>query len=722
MPTIDVTVAVTCHREGIVLHKTLLSIKRSIDFVRLNIPDLTIEVIVHADNPTTELKKYLNRLPEYFPGYTIYTNTFGGPGRSRRFCIDKANGTYISLIDGDDLMSKNWILEAYKTLESKPNKNYVAHSDMTVEFGDMSAIVQKYGETNRSTDSLLSVWSGRWNAIIFGPTEIFKKIGYPVDEPGYGFEDWLFSCMLIYESVRNITIPETTMFVRRKSHGSVWDSHREQKTLLKSNPLLCFKHIRSLEIEKPNTSKLISKPGIKNQLKLIAKRYGLGRRAFSLYQQLALQGRPQKVSQLPDWLVNEWRDINSIDKNLFPDKELIVSVQKYKSLTDTHYQTGFAYKKLVDITKHDYYDYIIFVPWMIKGGADLFAINYARTIQKLRPSKRVLVLATLPSQSVWANKLGNIDFVDFGNITSNLAAEQIDRLMEQFIENSGASYLHIINSALAYDFVLKHENYIINTGKKIVATSFSQSINKVGKIFGYSHTHVPAIYELLSAVTTDNIAVANMWRDEYGFDTKLIKVHRQPVDLDLQKQKNLAKQKHSHSNTKLKVLWAARLAPEKLAYMIPSIGRLLQPNDITIDMYGQIDPGYDTNFLSRLPQNVKYHGPYDGFAAIPTHKYDIYLYTSAFDGTPNVLFEATQAALPIVASNVGGIPELLNNSCGLLVQDIYNAEEYAQQILELTDQDLRLRTVQNAADIIGRMHAQESYVEAISKMLEQIGY
>jgi glycosyltransferase involved in cell wall biosynthesis len=45
----------------------------------------------------------------------------------------------------------------------------------------------------------------------------------------------------------------------------------------------------------------------------------------------------------------------------------------------------------------------------------------------------------------------------------------------------------------------------------------------------------------------------------------------------------------------------------------------------------------------------------------------LFLYTSNFDGLPNVLIEAAAAGLPIVSSDVGGIRELLGDGAGALV-------------------------------------------------------
>jgi glycosyltransferase involved in cell wall biosynthesis len=47
---------------------------------------------------------------------------------------------------------------------------------------------------------------------------------------------------------------------------------------------------------------------------------------------------------------------------------------------------------------------------------------------------------------------------------------------------------------------------------------------------------------------------------------------------------------------------------------------------------------------------------------------DALVLTSDYEGTPNVVLEAMAHALPVIATNVGGTPEILNDKCGFLVE------------------------------------------------------
>jgi glycosyltransferase involved in cell wall biosynthesis len=80
--------------------------------------------------------------------------------------------------------------------------------------------------------------------------------------------------------------------------------------------------------------------------------------------------------------------------------------------------------------------------------------------------------------------------------------------------------------------------------------------------------------------------------------------------------------------------------------------------------------------------------------------------TSEHEGTPNVLLEAMAAGLPIVATNVGGVPEIVKDGVtGFLV----DGEDLAAQITVITrlvrDSDLRTKTGRQARAYVEQNHS-----------------
>jgi glycosyltransferase involved in cell wall biosynthesis len=80
---------------------------------------------------------------------------------------------------------------------------------------------------------------------------------------------------------------------------------------------------------------------------------------------------------------------------------------------------------------------------------------------------------------------------------------------------------------------------------------------------------------------------------------------------------------------------------------------------------------------------VSLHGGYDDFARIVRQDHSAFVYTSAWDGLPNVLLEAASANLPIVAPDIGGIRDLIPMQ--RLIRPVDDVGQYAHAIRALDD-------------------------------------
>ena len=672
------SIIVTAHHEGLIAHKTMRSIERAVSLLRDS--DISYEIIISIDRGDEETIRYFSNytaLP-----ITIHQWDHGDLAQSRNSAITKVRGRFTAFIDADDLMSANWLRDGVQFLTAHSYGKYVAHSAYTIEFEGASAIVEKVGHTNKDRDTLLSVLSGRWNSVIIAPSTLLRQFPYTPNSPGYGYEDWFMSCQFIQHGVKNVLIPETAIFVRRKATGSEWARQKTSRSVLHAHPLFSPSHFRTIKLDSVATPASEQRRQTKNTIKelLIRSRIPLGlvKRPLAIIRRgrnvLKKKKSTPATEVLPAWLDAEWRALHHIEKLIFPPHPLPTV---YHTITDDHYRVGLAYWQICRDLRNDTYDYVLFVPWLKRGGADLFTLNYANTAASL--GKKVLVIATNEvdaNYSEWRPRLNiDVDFVPFGTITRFFPIEQKYRLLEQLIENIHAPVLHILNSELAYDFVRDHAVYIKATGKKVIATSYSQSIDETGRVFGFSHSHLPQVYHLLAEITTDNEAVKSMWVNEYAYDADAITVHHQPLDSGAYTPiTELAGQR--------RVLWASRLSPEKLPQLVAAIADLL-PDDVHIDMYGDASSEFPTHKLPSHPQ-VHYRGGFNGVPSLPVDNYDAFLYTSLFDGMPNTPIEIALCGLPLVAARVGGVADFVG-TYGQIVDDITNPKAYAEALTVVLD-------------------------------------
>jgi len=710
----DLSVIVTSHREGLLAHKTMRSIERAL--APLKDMGVAYEILISIDRGDKTTVDYFQKYQASHDLVSVYQWDFGDLSQSRNAIIKKSHGRFISLIDADDLMSGNWLSEAMTRLLAEPYGSHIAHTAMTLEFGGARSIVQKYGHTNHDQDILLSVWSARWNSVIIAPRTIFEKYQYEPNSPGFGYEDWHMSMNFLMDDIKNITIPETAIFVRRKLTGSEWERQKTSRSVLHAHPVFKPSYFQSLDLAKVNVPKTQVSRGRKAIIKqrlieagvpinVIKRPLNIARKIKHRISHVDSHAAQQ---QIPEWLNTEWRSIHKIEKQIFP---LAPLPQTYHTITDDHYQVGLAYWEFCQQLNRDNYDYVLFVPWIKAGGADLFAINYANTMASL--SKNVLVIATndTSDDSPWKHKLDkNVSFISFGSATQGFGLDQQYRLLEQLIENLGISTLHILNSELGYFFVRDHSLYLKASGKKIIATSYSQSIDGTGYVFGFSHTHIPEIYDQLDYITTDNDAVKAMWVDEYFYDPKKILIHHQPHKTEEFPQLN-----PGHTPTH-RILWAARLAPEKIPNIVSHIAKKL-PEGYSVDMYGHDSPEFSRADL-KTSQNVHHKGVFDRPVSISVNDYDLYLYTSLFDGMPNTPVEFSFTGMPIVASAVGGLPGFIGND-GYVVEDAEDADAYAEQILKVyEDYSVAMKKAKRLQARAKNLFSQANFTREIEELIQ----
>jgi glycosyltransferase involved in cell wall biosynthesis len=719
---IDLSIIITVHRENILAHRTMLSIRRAIKALDRK---YTSEIIMHVDNPDDATNDYIRvNKNGILKNVKIFTNHFGDPGSSRNFAIQKAAGQYIATIDADDLMSKNWLVNSLDAIKLYPNEQVVAHPEYVVLFGNKTdLIVEKYRPIDTDNDTLMSVYSSPWPSTIIASRDLLIKYPYPTNAPGYGFEDWWLSNTFIHAGVRQLLIPETVFFVRKR-HGSESQQKTDVTSVVKFSELLSLSNIRSL---KPVTqdalkSNFVGSKGLKSSAKRIAKRIipaRYHRFASVILYRLRPATKKEPDAQIPKWLADEWSEMNAIDAEVISPSQGKRFIPIYPKRPIEHDQAGALYKAIVDQLQYNDYDYLLFVPWLIAGGAEKYIIDMINTIQKMRPDKHIVVISTLPADNIYKSKLNHkIDFVDLGNLAVNILPVVVNRVLEQLIEHSGVTHIQVMNSKLGYDFIDSHRYYMKSTNKIIIATSFNRIIDKNNRQIGYTVTDTPHVYDIVTVVTSDNRETLRIWEEEYGFDSKKMLLHRQGVEFDPSKI-----HWHASHDNRLKVLWASRIVPEKLPQLVPEIGALVS-DFADIDMFGSCEPKH-RDLLPNLPENVTYRGAYqNGLSTlVNSKKYDIYLYTSTGDGTPNALLEAIQLGLPIVAPAVGGIPDfIIDQKSGLLIDDFMNPKAYSDALHKMLDEKLRNKLAKGAIQIIAQDFSPEKYQKNIAEYLDIISY
>ncbi|MGH7936556.1 MAG: glycosyltransferase, partial [Chthoniobacterales bacterium] len=98
---------------------------------------------------------------------------------------------------------------------------------------------------------------------------------------------------------------------------------------------------------------------------------------------------------------------------------------------------------------------------------------------------------------------------------------------------------------------------------------------------------------------------------------------------------------------------------------------------------------------------------------------DVLLLPSHSEGCSNVLLEAMAAGVPVVATDVGGIPEVVTNGKNAILVKKQDAEALAEATIRLLrDRELRNRLVSSALEVVAQK-TPEMYFKSIAAVFSQ---
>ena len=100
---------------------------------------------------------------------------------------------------------------------------------------------------------------------------------------------------------------------------------------------------------------------------------------------------------------------------------------------------------------------------------------------------------------------------------------------------------------------------------------------------------------------------------------------------------------------------------------------------------------------------------------------DLLASSSHSEGSPYVLLEAMAAGLPIVATSVGGVPEIVENNESALLVPVKDPQAFTAAVARiLADKDLGRRLTTNASALVATQHSPEQYVRSLDGIYREV--
>lgn len=367
----------------------------------------------------------------------------------------------------------------------------------------------------------------------------------------------------------------------------------------------------------------------------------------------------------------------------------------------------------------------IALPFLATGGAERVALNLCRGVRAHRPHESVLLLLTdrklIDPRMEVPPELLVLCLDDY--LADDLSYARKQALLRDLLIAARPSSFHNINSEVAWHLILE-EGPRLKSFTRLFASIFAFQFTPDGrKKIGYAAGFLKQGMPHLSGLLSDNRRFLEDAAEEYQFgpaEKARMHVLYQPCRLldggvSEAGRMRLAGRRNADAaaHGRLQVLWAGRLDAEKRVDLFLDVVRSCPFADFRV--FGQVVLEQGTD-LPVLP-NLSYEGPFSSpLEWIDRFDFDAFLFTSRWEGMPNILLEVGALAIPIIAPTVGGVAELITAETGYPLPQVPSVDDYCRALQWLAqDPD---EALSRAERLLERIETQHQWSRFAAKLLQ----
>lgn len=628
----SISLVLNLHREGDSCEKTILNILDTVRYHKLFGLWDKVEIVVILDKSDLQTARVVDKYVQEIA--RVVKIDCGDLGAARNHGAEAASNSFVLFFDGDDFVSNNCLVELYRTVCSHYSKydcsklSVDAHIAVfpfrLIEFPDL--FMQIYSKSNPYITRNMC-FSHLYNSKILLHRDLFKTFKYRCNGEIYGSEDWDMNNRLLASGV-TFTTSDYVLYYRRHKGVGLNDLQYRQKRCVRSSGV--YEIAKGNIVEYQQDERLIFN----------------GEMLFSPHIRFI------KKYESDIRLFVKSSEVGRFDRF---EKEVSFECEAYVKIRDFVGRAEIA----------------LFAPWVMIGGADKLIIEHSRALNLY---KHNAVLLTTLAPGDWIEKV-EIPSFDFNSCIVGWAELEEDarlHILCKVLLNSSIKLIHIVQSDFAFKLSLFYGKILKEHGIKLIVSVYNPGFDdRSNTYYGYPLTY-SEVLRSADVVLSDNRYWYEKYKEWAGGDFNYRKLFS-PVDLNLPVKRMSSK----HG----RVLWASRLAEQKLIGTLFEICKRLP--HLTFVIYGgEPEDQYSKKFLQKLLslENVEYRGSYDSMLEIPVDDFDMFLFTSKFEGLAIARLDMVNANLPMVSADVGDSTEIFGEGYELLVNDVKDAREYCDKI------------------------------------------
>jgi glycosyltransferase involved in cell wall biosynthesis len=423
------------------------------------------------------------------------------------------------------------------------------------------------------------------------------------------------------------------------------------------------------------------------------------------------------LQSLGDWWLSEDRN-SLVDDAIDIDPEIGSFELSMPTLYPPLYDKDYIYiKQMLEMLNSSRYNCIILVPFGKLGGADFVSGILSKSLQRLRST---LIIRTDSSEwerpDWYHHEVSSLDLSGFFK-----AIHSKVRALYTILTALNPDHIFNVNSRLGFELFRDYGRQL-SSCHRLHCYYFCSDLDQRGNEGGYPVHFFRQVLPFLATAMIDSRYLMDKLVNRYSLPAnqqrKLHLVYSPCSELDQSISQLPVVEEQIRTQFQRPrpiILWAGRLDKQKRFDLVIEIAKRMSDVDFLVWGKAVLDDPPD---LSELPGNITINKPFIDYSELPLANADGWLYTSGWDGIPTILIKIGSLGMPIVASAVGGIPEILSNDNGWPVDAIDDPDSYVFQLTALlTDQVQRRLRASKLREHILSQHSLHAYQSNIFQLL-----
>ena len=240
----DLTLAVTFHSETLLAGPTLKSAEAAL--APLEAAGLRVERLIGLDSPSDATRAYLDQ-PD-FAGWRHSEHAFRDQGRTRNALAGAARGRWLAFLDGDDLLSENWLSGAVRMLtDAGPEARLIVHPELHWQFDAVQGVMVNPAQSDRLFLPQYFALANYYDALCVAPRAAW--LAHPFADRdiagGFAFEDWQWGVETMAAGWQHVVARDTVIFKRRRDRSQTHES-KSRAAVIRAHPALAIDRLADL--------------------------------------------------------------------------------------------------------------------------------------------------------------------------------------------------------------------------------------------------------------------------------------------------------------------------------------------------------------------------------------------------------------------------------------------------------------------------------------------